>query len=52
VDFPFSFIESAGALAKRAIILITSYDFDMISLDFELAGPGSGVEVASVIEGS
>lgn len=35
--------------AARAIRLVESYTFDLISLDFDLAGDGHGDEVASAI---
>jgi CheY-like chemotaxis protein len=38
--------------AARAICLVEAYDFDLIALDYDLAGPGKGDEVASVIPGS
>jgi CheY-like chemotaxis protein len=38
--------------AKRAIRLIEAYDFDLISLDFNLAGEETGDEVAIAIANS
>ena len=32
--------------ARRAMTLIGAYDFDLISLDYDLAGPGRGDDVA------
>jgi len=38
--------------AKRAIRLLSVYDFDLISLDFDLAGDKKGDEVAAFISRS
>jgi CheY-like chemotaxis protein len=38
--------------AARAIRLLHAYDFDLISLDFNLAGPDNGDTVARAIAGS
>jgi hypothetical protein len=38
--------------AARAIRLINAYDFDLISLDYNLAGPDTGAAVAAAIAGS
>jgi CheY-like chemotaxis protein len=38
--------------AARAIRLLQSYDFDLISLDFNLAGPDNGDAVARAIAAS
>lgn len=38
--------------SARAIRLIEAYRFDLIALDYDLAGPGKGDEVAQLIAGS
>ena len=38
--------------AARAVRLVIAYDFDLISLDFNLAGPDNGAAVAEAIAGS
>ena len=35
--------------SARAIRLLTSYKFDLITLDYDLAGPGKGEEIASYL---
>jgi CheY-like chemotaxis protein len=35
--------------AARAVRLVTAYEFDLISLDFNLAGPDNGAAVAEAI---
>jgi len=35
--------------AARAINLLRAYDFDLISLDYDLAGPSKGEEIAAII---
>lgn len=37
---------------KRATLLLDAYDFDVISLDYDLAGEGKGDEVARYLVGS
>jgi CheY-like chemotaxis protein len=38
--------------AARAVRLVNAYDFDLISLDFNLAGPDTGAAVAEAIAAS
>lgn len=38
--------------ARRAAVLLASYTFDIISLDYDLAGPEKGDAVAEAIRGS
>ncbi len=38
--------------AKRAIIMVDSYRFDLIVLDYDLDGPGNGYDVACAISNS
>jgi CheY-like chemotaxis protein len=35
--------------AERAITLVSAYDFDLISLDYDLATEGTGVDIAQAI---
>jgi CheY-like chemotaxis protein len=35
--------------ARRALILLEHFDFDLLSLDYDLAGPEKGSEIASYI---
>jgi len=38
--------------ASRAICLLQAYEFDLVSLDYDLAGPSKGDEVAEAIRDS
>lgn len=42
----------AVTTGARAITLLTVFDFDIISLDYNLAGEATGADVADVIAGS
>ncbi|HKO43863.1 MAG TPA: cyclic-phosphate processing receiver domain-containing protein [Pyrinomonadaceae bacterium] len=41
-----------AATGRRAVTLLNAYDFDIISLDYNLRGPLTGAEVAQAIASS
>src|SRR5689334_4011682 len=38
--------------ARRACRMLDAYDFDLVSLDYNLAGPGDGTTIAAHLRGS
>ncbi len=38
--------------AERAVRLVEAYEFDLVCLDYDLAGPGKGDAVAAALPGS